>query len=530
MEFYASKNDISMQGIDTILAMPQWYVNYNLRELLEYGTTIEGKSLKDISLQMQGNNWLTGRVSSLSTSLYVDGSVKKVKFIITFESGTMEYYDIYKLPPEKMQADISGLVFGFLVNLSFEDLVSEEDLPDDVKKQILERMSKLGEGAFTIQQFFMDLTEAAVSTPDSTITHYPTGFSDSAKAVFPIYMATYINGIRSAGGHVLGYGVKVQNPGGVDDPVASYPPTLLEFVTNRYIGYTGQIQTDLDCILYLMMTGNNPTFPPNLAPWWGNYVVPGDDVEGVYGCMAMSGGIFVKQFLLSRLAPIVCTYWELQNTNNSLDISSRDAVGQFTPTADGGTWSTGQISSLSKKNNTFSADDAAYNSSFEVTLSIGKGDNKIVILRTMYFDVEVTHWYGVRDHSISSSIHVWYEIPTTITITMDGLDKGALQVNVDVKNKEADPSIAYGDPYGWLITKVKGSESIWKEVGDLQERCINDAVNVAVPKGLGTNIKNKIEQSLNLMPFIFPGGSQLYMKNPAFNYNGDLLVGIQYKG
>jgi hypothetical protein len=533
MSSTALNTDVNMQGVDTIIAIPQWYVNFNLAQILATGKTKGGGSLKDIALNIGTNTWIRATIDSLATKFQVAGSVTKVKFIISFASGTMDYYDISKTPPAKESADIAGLSFGFQVDLSFKDLANNQDIPDYVKQQIEKRMSNLGAGAYTIQQFFMDLTEGAVSTPDPTVTVYPANFPASAKAALPNYMATYVNELTQVGGHVLGYGVEVQNPGGAADPVASFPPTKLNFVTNQYEAPSpaaGTDNSDLDTINYLMMTGVDPSFPQNLKPWWGNFIRPGDDASGVDGVSAVRSELILSKFLIEKLSPIVCTYVEVDDRSDNISMKTVEKVGKLTPTTLGGTFSKKNIKGKSHKTNAVSNDDAVYTFSFDVDLKINPGTNTITIKRVTKFSTQVTHWYGIEHHALKSQFEVDYEIPVTYTIKLEGVSDGALQVNVTQETKEPDPNTAYGDPYGWLITGTKGEWTVWKSVSDTWDSVISDAVGIAVPDAVPADTKKKIADSLNLLPFVFPGGAQLFMKDPMFSGTGDLLVGLQYKG
>jgi hypothetical protein len=524
-----------MQGVDTIVAMPQWYINYNLNNLLQNGTTTTGDSLKNVSLTIGENSWLNGILSQIWTNVYVPESVSKVKFILKFASGTMDYYDLSKVPPVKETADITDLQFGFDVDLSYADVTDNQTLPADVKDRAEKLITSLGTGAFSIKQLLMDFQNAVLSEYDSSITLFPSNFPASAVGAFPTYLNTYLSQLEQAGGNILGYAVKVDNPGQTPDPIATFPPTNLEFVTNQYRPnenpQPSDLQPDLDTVNFLMMTAGN-NFPPNPKPWWGNFVIPNDDNNGWYGSLAMANELFVKQFLLPHLAPLVNTYWQLTDANDTLNPSYTLQSGAFTPTTDGlgGTWGSGIQSSLSHQTNAVSNDDAYYNCSVEVNLNIKPGSNQIVISRKTNFDIHYIHWYGVEGHAISSDFHVWYEVTLMITITLLGVQDGKLHVQSNsTYSPQKEPNHLYEDPYGWLITQTDGSYPIWQSVGDTMDTVINNFVDVAMPQALLPSIDQIVTNALDLSPFVFPGGAQLFMANPVFNDEGDLLLGLQYK-
>jgi hypothetical protein len=521
-----NKLNILMQGVNTIVAMPQWYINYNLNNLLQNGKTTTGGSLKNISLTIGENTWLNGTISQMWTNVYIPGSVSRVKFILKFSSGTMDYYDISQTPPVKETADITNLQFGFDVDLNYADVANNQNLPLDVKQRVVQLLKNLGAGAFSVKQLFMDFQNAVLSQYDPAVTIFSPNFPASAVGYFPEYMNVYLSQLEQVGGNILGYAVKVDNPSQTPDPVATFPPTNLEFVTNQY---RSDLQPDLDTVNFLMMTADQ-NFPANLQPWWGNFVVPNDDANGWYGTLAMSHQLFVQQFLLPKLAPLVTTYWQLADADGTLNPSYTTKSGSFSPNGLGGTWSSGLCSGHSHQAVPLANDDAYYNASVDVDFSIQPGSNQIIITRKTNFDIDYIHWYGVEGHAIQDNCHLWYAVTLTITITLLGVQDGKLQVqSSSTYTPQKDPHTIYGEPYGWLITKHEGSLPGWQSVVDTMDCVVTNFVNVAMPEALLPGIEQVITNALDLSPFVFPGGAELFMANPIFNDEGDLLLGLQYK-
>lgn len=517
------KTACQMQGVQTLVAMPQWYVNFNLANLLQ-GTTTGGQPLKNVTLSTgEGTYWLKGVVSKMWTDVFVPGSTKKVKFILSFSSGTMDYVDLMHPTAPPQTCDITGLQFGFDVDLGLA-AVSTDQTPPAVASGIATAVGSLPAGSFTIQQLFMDFENAVLSQYDPAVTVFPATMPVAATAAFPDYMVQYLAMVKAGDGHILGYAVTVDQAA---DPPATFPPTSLDFVTDQYQAGDGTtLNPDLDTICYLTMTGGQ-ALPTNLRSWWGNFVVPGDDANGWYGTIAVAKQLFVDQFLLPRLGPLVLGYWTLSDQSGTVDLGYANATGTFTPTALGGTWRSGPLSSKSHRTNTFSNDDAMYAFTFAVDLAVVPGTNQIVITRTVDFDIDFVHWYGLDGHAASSEFHVWYDVPLTVTIELAGVVDGKLQVSATSATRE--PSGIYGDPYGWDITQTSGSYSIFSSVSDTMDSVINNAVAVAIPEALLPNIETAIAADLNLHPFVFPGGAQLFMANSVFNASGDLLLGLQYK-
>jgi hypothetical protein len=387
-----SREATVMQGVHTILATPQWYVNAQLSQLLRDDTN----NLRKVKVPLKpgGPLFLAGSVAELSVRVIVPGSVGKVAFTVRFESGVMDYRDLTSDSSDVLQADISGLRISFLVDLAKAGVSDLAAVPAVVRDRA-DELAKSFQGAFTIEQLFLDLTNADLAAYDPADTVFPKDMPSSAVAMFPIYLATYLEEIRKADGHVLGYAVTVPD---WTDPTPSFPPRSIDFVTNEYrdgVDKTGN--RDLDSIQYLMMTGT-AKLPPNLAPWWGDFIQPTDSHDNAhFGAIAMAKELFVDGYLLPRLAPLVCGCWTIRDTDDSLDVARSSVTwGDFVPTPDGGSFSYGPVSSRSHQTNTFSNDDMDYTFTWNVTLKYVPGTATVRIERAVDFRLKYTHWYGVE--------------------------------------------------------------------------------------------------------------------------------------
>ena len=524
-----SKESTQLQGVDTVLAMPQWYLNARLDDLLQLATTSDGQSLKDVRLCMNsgGSAWLTGKVSELGVRVAVPGSVGTVAFTVAFAEGTMDYYDLRSDPPVKQRCDIGGLRVGFLVDLARAGVDTAGELPQDVRS----RAAGLPTGSFTIEQLMLDFGNADLTTFDKRTTTFPKGMSPAAVSAFADYLATYLENLRSAGGHILGYAITVPE---WKDPVASFPPTTLGFVTNQYRDGTASGDDDLDTIGYLMMTGH-AKLPGNPKPWWGNFITPDDGVcsdDGVcntrYGTLAMAKNLFVDQYLLPMLSPLVCGHWTFADRKNGLEPDTTPATGVLVPTATGGSWKSGPQTGQSHKTNTVSNDHVTYDFRWNVSVDIPSGGNQIKVTRVADFDISYTHWYGIEGHAASTSFGVSYHVPLVLTITLLGAIGGKPQVSVTGETTRPDPGTLYDLPHGQYVAEWKGKPSIWANVQDSMEKTIDAAVELAVAEALPAELANTIATTLNLSPFVFPGGAQLSMTDPVFNDARDLLFGVSH--
>lgn len=524
-----SKESTRLQGVDTVLAMPQRYLNARLDDLLQNATTSDGKPLADVRLSMNpgGSAWLTGKVSKLGVRVVVPGSVGTVVFTVTFSEGTMDYYDVTSDPPVKQHCDIAGLRAGFLVDLTRAGVGLTADLPEDVRN----RAAALPAGSFTIEQLMMDFDNADLTSFDKRTTTFPENMSPAAVSMFADYLATYLRKLRSVGGHVLGYAITVPD---WQDPVASFPPTTLGFATNQYHGDPAEPVDELvgngalDTVNYLMMTGD-AKLPDNPKPWWGNFVTPADGVGNTgYGTLAMAKNLFVDQYLLPALSPLVCGYWTLGDRKKSLEPRTTPATGVLVPTATGGTWKSARQTGQSRKTNALSNDQVTYDFNWDVSVDIPSGGDRIKVTRVVTFEIGYKHWYGVKDHAASTSYTVKYEVPLWLTITLLGAVDGRPQVSVTGATTQPAPNTLYDLPHGQYLTGTEGTSSIWANVQDLMEKTIDAAVEPAVAEALPARLADTIATTLNLSPFVFPGGAQLSMTDALFNDARDLLFGVSH--
>ncbi|WP_330854295.1 hypothetical protein [Lentzea sp.] len=513
--------------MSTLLAFPQWYLNERLSDLLETGSTPDGKSLSTVRLAMEegGDAWLSGTVSALGVTVDVPGSVGKVVFTVEFGDCTMDYYEIAKGKPVFRTCRIDGVKIGFEVDLAKAGVPA--DRYDRLSADLRERIAPLPRDAFTIEQLFLDLENADLARYDRAATTFPEKMTASAIAAFPLYLATYLEIVRAAGGHVLGYTVMMPE---WTDPVASFPPSSLDFVTNRYTpAPSAPGDAGLDSVQYLMMTGNAP-LPGNLRPWWGNFVTPGDGVGNTrYGTIAMSRRLFVDGYLLPRLSGLLCAHSVPGNNDDGLEMVGSAGSGTFTPDATGGSWSSGQLKGYSHKTNSVSNDHVELTCLWDASLAFTPGGNTVVIKRKLAFTVDYTHWYGVEGHAVKTNFWVDYHVPQTLTMTLAGADDGALQVNVVDETPQPDPTELYDMPYGWCIADSGGDQSIWAGVEETLEKTVNTIVESLIDRQLKDEVEKDVQNLVDLVPFVYPGGAQLFLVDPVFNNAGDLLFGVSHK-
>jgi hypothetical protein len=199
------------------------------------------------------------------------------------------------------------------------------------------------------------------------------------------------------------------------------------------------------------------------------------------------------------------------------------------PDDTGGSWHSGDLRGTGHRTNTFSNDDVALTISWDVSLAVRPGTSQVVIKRTVDFDVEYTHWYGIEGHAVSASFRVWYHVPLVLTVSLIGAVDGTLQVAVTSQVPQPAPNTSYDLPQGHLVSRTEGTSSIWVNVADALESTVDSAAKAALAAALPSQIETTLANTLNLTPFVFPGGAQLSMIDPLFTDAGDLLFGVSHK-
>jgi len=522
------KNGPCSHGVDTIVALPQSYINFELQNLLNSGVTTAGRSLRDVEFSIGQSRWLRGKVSKLSTVLYVPGKPSSVKFIVEFGSGTMDLPPAPPGPPPP-PVNIAGLAIGFEVNLKLRDVQQDETLPPEVRKEIEALLTNVGKGAFRVRQLLMDFENAALARHDPELSHFPPGMDEASRNAFKEQLHHYLTTLHQAGANTLGYSVKVDNPGGKADPVATFLPTDLRIVTNPYRagGDPAALNPKLDTILFLMMTQGR-SFPAEFPEWWGNFVSPETQDGMSYGRMLVSNRVFVQDFVLPRLSPIVNKQLLLNDSwENGLEPKFKEVTGTFEPFEFGGKWDPAASSSHSHVTNALSNDDAFY--TYDVNTRLHVSNNVIVIGRVTRFTFKYVHWYGVTGHSLTSEAKVVYEIPLDIVITLTGIHDGQLNTSAALRTKEPKQNTLYGQPYGWYIKSWEGGPTVFADVINTFLTTFERAIQSAVPGTMLKDAVRQIEEGLRLSPFVFPGGNQLFMRDPKFVWLGDLALGLSYK-
>lgn len=533
-----TKLDTKMQGIDTIISLSQYYINYNLKQL--FNSKIKRKddrtgqekeiSLKELELyNEEEDTWLRGKLKSASIEIYVPNAPTRVIFILEMQDGTMEYNQ----RRERMTINIEGWKIGFEVDMNLEKL-DESDVPQEVK----DSAKNLGSGAYTIKQLFMDFQNAGMASWSEKYTQIPSNASSTAKQKLGEFINVYLDQIKKEKAHILGYSIEVNNPGRSEDVVATFAPQKLNFRTNQYrangLSESESLRSSLDTLNFHIMTDKKRNFPSNLLEWSGNWVEPGDSRESSYGTMAIAKSLFVDKFLLINVLPrLINLNIKLENRQNSIEpkISKQPFIKLFDTTADGGTYSYSS-NSISEAWPPLAARECKYELTHKATVKVVSGSNYIKVDVKTCFSCEFTHWHGIKNNPLTAKTwwKAYYEVPLNLEIHLKGIMDGSMTVHVIDKTPPRHPGmvVPYDEEY---LVKFEGEVGIFIDIYKASGAVFNDVAHLMIEADFAKKeIKKHLQDALNVNScFVFPGGKQFFMKTPRFNNNCDLIVTIEYK-
>jgi hypothetical protein len=531
---------VTMQGIDVIVAIPQYCINNNLAKLLAQGVQRESQrtgELEDFSLRSvaisnnQMGAQLNGNLDSVSVQVCVPNSPKKIIFTLTFVDGYLQYNASVNQVPQSQTIDLSGCQVSFEVDVDIQSVPTEKNVPP----QIVEALNNLGNGVFSIQQLFMNFQTIDISHFSQENSIVPSDLDSAGMTYLSDLLNQYLNSdFQSAGGHVLGYSIVGENSGSLPSTLATFAPTKLDFITNQYQPPDLANETrnpEIDTLNYLMMT-HDRIFPSNLAQS-GNWIDPEDDEEGIHGIMSISKSLFMDRYLAVILAPLINYKVTLKDNSSSVDMLfsvGTEGIGH-TPAGDsllitnqGYSFETVKSSSLSSTQYT----DTHYTVQNFTYLRACPGTNKIKIDLFTELWLDHTKWEGIKYHAISHNYRARLEIPQNLQIELGDVKDGMLTAIVTDVTPPPPSHVVYPSLVDRYTKESHGDVSIF-DTGTVDRMDASISAFIST-EAVHKKITQEIPQALSFSnQFVFPVGAQFNMKSVRFNRECDLLVDLEYK-
>ncbi|TFK83098.1 hypothetical protein K466DRAFT_666080 [Polyporus arcularius HHB13444] len=522
-----------LQGFDQVVAVSQDQINASL----DARFSLDPSSLK-FSATIDDGETMTGIMTPPTVNLLVQYEPFQCFFSLHFVSGSFTYYTIKVVGGKPVAiphtVPIDGWTLAFTVNLGLNVL---DNVPPEIKAKILVP------GSYSVSQLLMDFTTADLMSFDPELSktpgiEVPLGKDPERDDKIGSFIRIYLEQLELSTDHnILGYAVTVPDPS-VANPIApSFPPTSVQFQTMAYQGDLPKkvLPGGLDCFLFLEMTQNR-TAPHTVIDWEWNWVQPPSSPPGPRegGCMVLAKSVFWDAFFVGRatflnrmaLDMLNRVGWAIDNQYSTIgDDDLPWSLTDSDPPDSALAWTSAATSTTQTWdwNCTTSSDDPfrpyTHKSDTQVTVELDTENNAI---------------------NFSANTHVWREnhiiieagsqaeddvctIDATVqwgfVFTLTSVAKGALGVSV---------AASYSPPKT-SVTMKKDSNYGHFEVQSDSELSANAKAHLDCVMGKLDLVDDVANAFKNHSQFVFPGGGTFFMKDPAFNDAGDVVVGLTYQ-
>lgn len=389
----------------------------------------------------------------------------------------------------------------FTSTVPLKQITDNSNLPPAVQAQL----NNLGPNAFSVQQLFFDLDNAALeSTP--TISGVDPG-TPAYTLLSQVFVGAYFTAMKTAAQPVLNYSIVENTP---DSDTSTLKLTKMELEVSPYTPSSSSTN-DLNTLNYLCETNGNNLPPPTPFSW--NWIEQADEAN-FDGVISINRNTFADYFQ-NQLTGYV--------SQNCYKAWVRVWLSGFLDTTVNYSWSMtpGQTPTITKP--TTGSQVLAYSYSSDASDDAGlDGDMGKMELSTTYnasvtfsgntIVVQQSFLVNIYIRSLQSSEH-WNAIDKTITDTYTlAVDQSghltASLSSVPVDNSDSTPSA------NWFIDAFTDLNHL---VGDIASWASSFSAT-----GFHSMPINVAQQ------FVFPGGNTFTFKDVDFSNNQDLVSHISY--
>ncbi|RDX49442.1 hypothetical protein OH76DRAFT_530728 [Lentinus brumalis] len=521
-----------LQGFDQIVAVSQDQINASL----DARFSLDAKSLI-FKAQIESGETMSATMTPPTVKLFIDHEPFKCLFALHFDSGSFTFYTIRVVDGKPTvvphEITIEGWTLAFTVNLGLDVLTT---VPPEIKAKILIP------GSYSVSQLLLDFTTADLMSFDPELSttpglEVPLGKDPERDDKIGSFIRVYLRDLKLTTNHsILGYAVTVTDPS-VANPIApSFPPTSVQFQT---MAYQGDLPKKVspggrDCFLFLEMTDKRSA-PHTLIDWAWNWAQPPSSPPGPRegGCMVLAKSVFWDAFFVGRATFL-----------NRMALDMLNRVGWAIDNQDSTIGGAGLAWSLSDSNP--SDGDLAWKTTNTTSVS---WDWSHHAEQTSGFspywhdsDTQVTVELDTKNNAInfSANTHIWRENHTVTPINRTTMVEKC-KINATVKwgfvftlTSVADGALGVStkasySPPQTSLTKEQTSNFGHFEVQSDAELSANAKDHLDGVMGKIDLVHDVAEAFKNHSQFVFPGGGVFFMKDPAFNDDGDVVVGLTYK-
>lgn len=555
---YASQLDINLQGFDQVVAISQQTINTSLA----YRFAADS-SLKTIRTQSHGD-W---KIEAPSVELIdaPNGGDGALVFVKLAQPSKFSYVDT---DGSSQTISLAGSKLAFALTFKLEKTSS---VPDEVREQVHDLAS------YTVSQLIVDFSAAGLATfkPDKSTFPSFSKAPEPVKTQFAEAVAKHLQWIDSSGKvTALSSSLTAVKPEIVQQQTATSPPTSVRLQTMYYRPPHGAeaSNSSKNAFLFTEMCKGRSMHAKDLT-WTGNwFCAPAN------GTMVLSKTIFWREYLIPKLAALNTQAEELLNSLSRLtsisDLCEHDLpawqVGAHDSMGQTGQWNvspgaqSGFIEYQSSKDRPYNGTmkrpwyvkdepwEYNINSNVQTRADIVPGFGKVTFTAVL----QVQHRANIK---VNGS---WHEsrsdayINFILGINFVSSDKGRLRITVTVDHIDADAKINRNKPdsnaiSSLLSSAISGAVSVGGAIGgsgvasgiaslsgplvqlvgyknvsgftqDFKSQLEQDVRN----RGLGSDVEKQLNGQ---QQFVFAGGGTFAMKDPSFNKEGDLMIGLTYE-
>ncbi|WP_292993125.1 hypothetical protein [Nitrosomonas sp.] len=385
--------------------------------------------------------------------------------------------------------------------VALKQIFDNSNLPPAVQAQL----NNLGPDAFSVQQLFFDLDNAALeSTP--TISGIASG-TPAYTLLTTVFLGAYFKAMQTNKQPILNYSIVQNTP---DNDPSTLKLTKMELEVSPYTP-AGASTNDLNTLCYLCETNGNNLLPA--VPFTWNWVEQSEE-SSFDGVISINRNTFAKYFedqLTSYVSQNCFAAWVRVSISGFFDQNIHyywSMTANQTPTittpATGATVLNYSYSSTAEDDAGAGGDMGEMKLSTTYTASVTFTGATIVVSQQLLVYAHVQRYQsGEGWNAINKTI------TDTYTLAMDG--KGGLTaglVSVPVDNSEPTPST------NWFIKQFTG---------------LNELVNDVASWASGFDETSFQSMPLNVaQQFIFPGGKTFTFKDVSFSDSQDLVSHISY--
>ena len=234
---------------------------------------------------------------------------------------------------------------------------------------------------------------------------------------------------------------------------------------------------------------------------------------------------------MPRISPVVCRYFRAKGASGDLSFELSADSGKLDHWDPGTAWLSSPMHATAHKNFPLSQTDLHFHQHVSVRVEVDPNANLVRVRRNGHFTFQVVE-FVVNPTPTQADFKVVYVVDTEMELRPATVESGALQFDVTVNTAKGKREASLTDtlPHAELVQETSGGLHAGLESTLLaDERGLLASISQVLEAELGHPFKGALEDVLNRTPYVLPGGHQLFMRDPKFNKQAQMSVGLSYK-